>query len=215
MKHSDSDPSVAEEIRSAERMKFFTDAVIAIAMTLLILPLLDSVSESAALHEQAAQWLSEHHAQLFSLALSFVIIANFWLGHHSLYTHIRSLAPGMLVLNLVWMFVIVWLPVATAIVGSMETDRTQIALYVGAMFVATIASVAINVVVRRHPATWEPDAPPSWHELSSSLAHCIIFAVVLVLALASSRIAYKALFLLLLTPALESLIHRRLASNEP
>lgn len=215
MRHPHSDPSLAEEIRSAERMKFFTDAVVAIAMTLLILPLLDSVSESAALNQQAAQWFSEHHAQLFSLALSFVIIANFWLGHHSLYTHIRGLAPGMLVLNLVWMFVIVWLPVATAMVGSMETDRTQIALYVGPMLVATIASVAINVVVRRHPATWEPDAPPPWHELSSSLAHCIIFAVALVVALAFPRIGYKALLLLLLTPALEALIHRRLAGDEP
>ena len=34
-------------LRSAERMKFFTDAVVAIAMTLLILPLLENVSEAA------------------------------------------------------------------------------------------------------------------------------------------------------------------------
>lgn len=33
--------------RNAERMKFFTDAVVAIAMTLLILPLLDGVQKAA------------------------------------------------------------------------------------------------------------------------------------------------------------------------
>ena len=75
----------AVSARSAERMEFFTDAVVAIAMTLLILPLMESVAEAGRDGVTTADYLSEHGGQLFSFALSFVIIASFWAGNHSLF----------------------------------------------------------------------------------------------------------------------------------
>ena len=38
-------------------------------------------------------------------------------------------------LNMLWMLSIVFLPVATAIVGSMHTDPVQLSLYIGTMMV--------------------------------------------------------------------------------
>jgi hypothetical protein len=74
-------------------MKFFTDAVVAIAMTLLILPLMESVAEAGRDGVTTADYLSEHGGQLFSFALSFVIIASFWAGHHSLVEHVERDYP--------------------------------------------------------------------------------------------------------------------------
>ena len=54
------DEPVHEAERSAERLKFFTDAVVAIAMTLLILPLLESVAEAAGEHLSTADYVHEH-----------------------------------------------------------------------------------------------------------------------------------------------------------
>ena len=70
---------------SAERMKFFTDAVVAIAMTLLILPLLESVSEAAKDGLDTAEFLGDHGGQIFAFVLSFVIIARFWVSHERLF----------------------------------------------------------------------------------------------------------------------------------
>ncbi len=58
----------AVSARSAERMKVFTDAVVAIAMTLLILPLMESVAEAGRDGVSTADYLSEHGGQLFSFA---------------------------------------------------------------------------------------------------------------------------------------------------
>ncbi len=201
------------EPRSAERMKVFTDAVVAIAMTLLILPLLDSVPEAVAARTTTAGWLTGHTGQLLAFALSFVIIARFWMGHHELYLHVRGLAPGLMEVNTVWMLAIVWLPVATAMVGSMRTDRLQILCYVGAMLLASLASVVANLIVRRHPRTWEPDDPPTSRELAGAVATAVLFATALLLAVAIPGVGYYAMLLLLLTPAVERAAYRLLGSR--
>ncbi len=63
--------------RDAERLKFFTDDVVAIALTLLILPLMDAVSEASAKNLDTAELLDQHGNQAFSLLISFTVIAVF------------------------------------------------------------------------------------------------------------------------------------------
>ena len=129
----------ATRLHSAERMKFFTDGVVAIAITLLILPLLDSVSEAASKGIDTAEFLSSNGVQMFTFALSFVIIARFWVSHERLFEHVEKWTGWLMVLNIAWMFTVVVLPVVTAMVGSMETDNLQILLYVGTMLANSLA----------------------------------------------------------------------------
>jgi uncharacterized membrane protein len=55
---------------------FFTDAVTAIAITLLILPLVDSVERAAGEGHSAAQFIGDNLSQLAAFGLSFVVIAR-------------------------------------------------------------------------------------------------------------------------------------------
>ena len=103
---------------SAGRAKAFIDAVVAIAMTLLILPLMDAATEGGVAGQTGASWLDDHSDQLFSFALSFVIIAMFWLNHHGLFARVQSISRVLLWLNMAWLLSIVWLPVATALSGA-------------------------------------------------------------------------------------------------
>ncbi len=52
-----------------------------------------------------------------------------------------------MVLNVAWMLTVVALPVATAMVGSVPTDRPQIAVYVGTMLLNSVVMTAICLVV--------------------------------------------------------------------
>ncbi|WP_438354823.1 TMEM175 family protein [Microbacterium sp. CJ88] len=109
----------AEELRtySAERAKAFIDAVVAIAMTLLILPLMEGVTAAADADKGAAAWVQEHQGQLISFVLSFVIIAMFWMNHHRLFAVVERVTTGLLWITMAWLLSIVWLPVATAMSG--------------------------------------------------------------------------------------------------
>jgi uncharacterized membrane protein len=62
--------------RGLDRLVFFTDAVTAIAITLLILPLVDSVERAAGEGHSAAQFIGDNLSQLAAFGLSFVVIAR-------------------------------------------------------------------------------------------------------------------------------------------
>jgi uncharacterized membrane protein len=202
------------ELHSAERMKFFTDAVVAIAITLLILPLLDSVSEAASKGVDTAGFLSSHGEEMFTFVLSFVLIARFWVSHERLFAQVENWTGWLMVLNIAWMFTIVVLPVVTAMVGSMETDHLQILLYVGTLLVNSLVMAAMCLVVRHNPEIWTSETKPGFEGLAGSLSVTLLFVVALALALLVPGVGYLALLVLLLSDPLQGVLQRQLAGRE-
>jgi uncharacterized membrane protein len=191
-------------------MKFFTDAVVAIAMTLLILPLLESVTAAAKDGLDTADYVRDNGTQLFAFVLSFVIISRFWLSHEKLFDSVERWTGSLMLLNLAWMLTIVFLPVITAMVGLMDTDRLQIAIYVGTMLVNSLILGGMTVVVRRHPETWSGEVGPEAGEVAGSAAVVLLFLIALLVALLVPAVGYLALLLLLLSNPLEAVLTRRL-----
>lgn len=128
---------------------FFTDAVVAIALTLLILPLMESVSEAPEQGDTAV-WLNAlgPGAQLRD---EFSADRGVLDGAPPAVRAGAASTPLLVHLDFGWMFTIVVLPVVTALVGAMPTltedghyDRLVVGLYIGHH-------------VRQHPAAL-PDA---------------------------------------------------------
>ena len=200
-------PSTSDRARplfQAERAAAFIDAVVAIAMTLLILPLMESVSDVADAGEDTLHWLLEHDQQLVSFVLSFVIIAMFWMFHHRLFTQVEAISSPLMWLLVGWLLTIVWLPVATAITGVMEDDdRPAKVLYVGSMIATSLFSLGIRLYLRRHP---ELHRHPSTHlaaGIAADVSTTLLFGIALTVALLVPAIGYYALFLMLLTPVVQ------------
>lgn len=200
------------ELFRSERLVFFTDAVVAIAMTLLILPLLESVQDAAAHGLDTAGYLRDHEGQLVAFALSFLIIAVFWRSHHRLFAHVEHTDKVLTRLNFGWMFTIVWLPVVTAMVGTMDTDPLQLALYIGTMLVTSLFSLGMLLWLRgqrqllRAGAELAPSGAGPWVTVTA------LFAVALLLAVIVPGLHYWAMLVLLLNPVLDRfarLWHRR------
>jgi len=100
-----------------ERLGFFSDAVFAIALTILALglrlPALPSIGTSQQLVDAiVAMW-----PQLYSFTLSFVVITLFWLGHYRTFTFLRRVDAAFLFLNLLLLFLVVLLPFPTSVLG--------------------------------------------------------------------------------------------------
>lgn len=112
-------PNVETEIRKEfqlERIIFFSDAVFAIAVTLLIVDIRIPFQEGIT-NVQLTQKVVEKIPELFGFLISFFIVAGFWMSHHSLFGHVQHFDRGLMWLNLFFLFFIVLLPFSTDLMG--------------------------------------------------------------------------------------------------
>jgi uncharacterized membrane protein len=194
--------------RNPDRLVLFTDAVVAIAVTLLILPLVEVVTESKAEGLTAVEVITEHKPQVYTFLLSFVVIARFWLTHHQMFEHVRAYNTRLIQLNLGWLLTVVVLPFPTEIIGTYESDRFTAGFYVGTILALSIFQTALTLLIRNHPELERPDNPVTERGLIGSLATTGLFVVAFVLAALVPGVNFYALFVLFLTPLIIRLIVR-------
>ncbi|HEY3480343.1 MAG TPA: TMEM175 family protein, partial [Streptomyces sp.] len=98
--------------RGFERLITFADAVVAIALTLLVLPLSEIASELSQDTSVGAVF-SQNGSAFGSFALSFVVIWVLWSAHHRTMEYFHAYDGVLLQLTLVWLLTIVLLPFVT------------------------------------------------------------------------------------------------------
>ena len=109
-----------------ERVIFFSDAIVAIAITLLALNLkLDlPVDHTVSFTDLLVPWRN-----YLAFILSFINIAGFWRTHHNAFVYIFKMDDRMMFLNICWLFLIVTLPFATTLVSAHFAQTPVIFLY--------------------------------------------------------------------------------------
>jgi uncharacterized membrane protein len=118
-----------------ERLVFFSDAVIAIAITLLALDIRIEKTESG--HLSFEDIFRQWHVFL-SFFLSFFNIANFWRTHHRFFVYINRINDTLLTYNILWLLFIVLLPFATSLVSNYFFDGPAIFIYCLVMLIISI-----------------------------------------------------------------------------
>lgn len=97
-----------------ERMVFFSDAVFAIAITLLVIELKVPPVAEPVTDRKLLQSLINLSPKIFGFILSFFLIGLYWTVHHRLFGFVKDYTPRMLWINLVFLFGIVCLPFTTS-----------------------------------------------------------------------------------------------------
>jgi uncharacterized membrane protein len=110
---------------STGRVEAFSDALFAIAMTLLVLDL--KVPPSNADLPQA---LGERGPGMAAFIVSFVAISGYWLQHHRLFRMLTRSDGWLLLLNLVFLLTITFLPYPTAVLADRLVAGQQVNLAV-------------------------------------------------------------------------------------
>jgi len=109
-----------------ERVIFFGDAIVAIAITLLALNLKLEIPPGR--HVGFSDLLLPWRNYL-AFILSFINIAGFWRAHHNAFVYIFKMDDRMMFLNVCWLFLIVTLPFATTLVSAHFAETPVIFLY--------------------------------------------------------------------------------------
>lgn len=131
----------AEPSLSFERIVFFSDAVYAIVITLLVLPI---AAEFEAPEDDAnlVHILGELWPHILSFLISFLVIGQFWMAHHRMYRMIGSYDGGLLWLNLFCLLTVTFLPFPTAVLGAVEDEHNlEVVFYASALTVTSLAIV--------------------------------------------------------------------------
>jgi uncharacterized membrane protein len=197
-----------DRLPPAERMIAFTDAAVAIALTLLVLPLVDIVPEVAHSHQPAVDAVTQHWGPIGSFLLSFVVIARFWSSHHRLFGYPAPLTNWLVRLNLLWVLAIAVLPFPTEMVALFGTDRFAVPFYLLVLIVCSGSLTGMTILMRRS-AVREHDrdgVPESF--VVGSIASTSTMVLALVVALIVPAIGPWVFFVLVLDPIFEPGIRR-------
>lgn len=192
---------MAERHRDLDRLLTFVDAVVAIAITLLVLPLAESGGEIG--EGDAAQVLSAHADDLLGFALSFAVIAQLWLAQHRIVSGLVRQSTALIWLLLAWAFTIVFLPFPTSLVTTTEHDPLAEVLYVGTMAVSSAVLALVAWVIRRDRRLRDTDAAP---DVVTSAAVTGAFLLALAIMLVFPGLGYWPLLLLAVVGPVERLI---------
>jgi uncharacterized membrane protein len=125
------------------RLEAFSDAVIAILITIMVLEL--KVPHSAALHA-----LRPLVPVFLSYVLSFVYLGIYWNNHHHLLKRTSTVTGGILWANLHLLFWLSLFPFATAWMGENHFATVPVACYGVVTLCAALAYYLLQTVIVRH-----------------------------------------------------------------
>lgn len=163
-----------------ERMIAFSDAVFAIAMTILVLELRVPDVEPSALPEALAQLVTP----FLSFVLSFVVVAMVWLSHHRKFRAIVAYDQTLLRLNLLVLMLVASLGVPTGVLGRYGDQVVAVVFYACSVAAVGLSMVAIWLYAwRRDLLDPRVDRDLFWYVLLQSLPIPVVFLLSIPVAL--------------------------------
>jgi TMEM175 potassium channel family protein len=124
-----------------DRVLFFTDAVFAIAITLLAIDLkvLTDVNGNLRIDTRG----------LVSFGISFAVIGLFWLGHHGIFRYIVAFDRPLISINLFFLGTIALLPYPTKLLEIGKSGSAQVVFYAACVAAAGLGECMIWLYATR------------------------------------------------------------------
>jgi uncharacterized membrane protein len=118
----------SRDLFQLERLAFFSDAVFAIAITLLVIeihvPEIEDVTDAslgAALMALIPKYIG--------FLVSFLVIGRFWIGHHNAFSHLKTCDDKLIWRNLIFLMMIAFMPFPTALISEFGGNRLAFSVY--------------------------------------------------------------------------------------
>ena len=116
-----------------ERIVFFSDAVFAIAITLLVLeirlPELTPEAQRTLDSAELTRMLLEPVPRYIGFLVSFVVIGLYWAAHHRDFRYIKRYDNGLIYINLFLLMFVVFTPFPTAVLGAYVNLQSAVVFY--------------------------------------------------------------------------------------
>ena len=196
-----------------ERLILFTDAVFAIAITLLAIEI--RFPEIHHFPTDADIWrgLLALVPRLLGFIIGFAIIAQYWTAHHRIFRFVRNYDIRLLWLNILFLFFIVLMPFSSGLFSSYGIVRAAFVIYAINIMLAGLTQILLlrYLLNPAHYLILPEDQPhpdlDTWRPMIAVAGFGVALVFVLLLP-RSSNLAFLIPFAALFTVPF-SLLHRR------
>jgi uncharacterized membrane protein len=174
------------------RLEAFSDGVIAVAITLLVLNI---DLPRLKLHQSLASGLAQQWPAYAAYAVSFLTIGIIWINHHVMVGRLREPDHMILFLNLLLLMSVAILPFATDLMAAYLREKSgqhlAAAVYGGAFLVMAVCFATLNahILLAKHEKLKRPmSLERRRHILSRSVTGLLPYLIATALAAVSSYI---------------------------
>jgi uncharacterized membrane protein len=136
---------------STNRLESFSDGVLAVAVTLLVLDIKVPPPPSRLGHELAVHWPT-----YAAYVTSFLTIGIIWINHHAMIGRLREADHAILILNLLLLMTVAVIPFATSLLAAYLREghgsRLAAGVYGGTLLAMAITFTFLNreILIRKH-----------------------------------------------------------------
>jgi uncharacterized membrane protein len=154
MNDEDAHLSSSEE-RGLDRILSLSDGVFAFAITLLVLGLaVPQISEDGlgqfALTSKLLNSLAADSTAFYSYAVSFAVIAIWWVAHHRLFRHIKKYDATLMWRNLFFLLFITIIPFLTQLMNQYGNVGVAVMIYDASQLIGGLAIAAVWTHASKH-----------------------------------------------------------------
>ena len=148
----------ATNAHALERLVFFSDAVFAIVITLLVIEIEQPDLGPGATRTLWLRALAELTPSFGAFLLSFLVIGAIWVSHHALFLLVRRYDERLLWPNLILLLCVAFLPFTTSLMATGSLSSVPFAFYAASLLAARLAKARL-VRIALSPDLLAPDTP--------------------------------------------------------
>ena len=201
------------ELRSGtavDRLLFFTDAVVAVAITVLALPLFSIPGPKPG--QTVLDVISANSGQIITFVVTFLVMAVMWNIHNRVMNSLQAYDAVVFWLAIAWLIGFVFLPWPSTMYGAGDHwGSTDVTLFTsdgtGALYWWTMAYISgigtlASIYINRHPQLIKPRDRAYWAGLLKTrarlrgLSFFLVFIIAGAATLAYPFLGYWALLLI-------------------
>jgi len=170
------------ELMSSARLEAFSDGVIAIIITIMMLDLRAPLGGGV-------EALTELWPVFVSYILSYLVIAIYWMNHHRTFHVVKVVNNRILWSNIGLLFCLSFVPFATDYMGKNSMTSLSVAVYCAVLLVCALAFDAMRAAITHHLS--EDGRPQAWNRATShkSWYAVITYALSIPVAFLSAPVA--------------------------
>lgn len=175
----------AESGEDLTRVAQFSDGVFAIAVTLLALEIRIPAIPEAMVATQLASGILALLPKVLIYVLTFMNISVMWIAHHRAFTHIHRYDTPLLWMNVFFLMLVAFLPVASSTLGTYPTRPAAVVFYGVVLVAVTLGDLQIWLYATSKRRLVDPDIDPRVVRYITLRAvfPAVVFSVAIVVAL--------------------------------